>query len=83
MTTISPRTEAFRKALLNTCVRYARRDVPELTLSNCLQNLEFVAVAIGWLRLPFFITPIEPAMEAARQSLIRQLRGLLTTNQAV
>jgi hypothetical protein len=70
------RKEAFRSALLNTCVRGAREKVPGLTLGNCLLNREFRLAAAMHLRGSFFLPPIEFSMQEARIDLIIELEAM-------
>lgn len=75
-----PRIEAYKGALLNTCIRYARTTYPDLRLSNCRTNADFCAAAYKWLQLPYFLRPIENAMDDARLELMRELRTTIIAN---
>ncbi len=50
---------AYKDCLLNTCVRYAREHIPDLTLSNCLASSDFKENARVWLCLPFFTDTVK------------------------
>lgn len=67
------RVQAFRNCLLNTIVQAFRPVFEGLTLSNCLESDEFRAGAILALSGDFFRKSIEPAMETARKSLIKEI----------
>lgn len=67
------RIQAFRNALLNTCVRAAHDGFENLKLSNCLDSYEFCQLAYQWLQLPLFKNPVEPAMDVARHRLMIEM----------
>jgi hypothetical protein len=67
------RVNAFRDALLNTCVRAARTEVPDITLSNCMATPGFPALAYQLLQLPLLSKPVEPSMMVARSQLMREM----------
>lgn len=71
------RIEAFKEAILNTCIRIARNVVgmQDVKLSNCLSNKYFCAGAYQCLSMSLF-NPIEPAMAEARIELKHQLLSL-------
>ena len=72
------RKEAFRSALLNTCVRLARGTYPDLVLSNCWENKDFLEHARLWLHLPFFTEKqVEPIQEDARRVLLLDIQRRL------
>jgi hypothetical protein len=67
------RIEAFKSALLNTCVRIHNEVSPEhqLTLVNCKSDKDFCKGAFLCLDLPFF----QPAIETAMAFAITDLRN--------
>ena len=68
------RVGQFKDCLLNTCVRAARPLFTDgLALTNCRSSEDFCEAAVQWLCMPFFLSPVEPAMEIARQELISEL----------
>lgn len=70
------RVAAFRGALLNTCVRGVRAAFEAgLSLANCLDSEDFRGLAYGLLQTPLLCRAVEPAMEAARRGLLRELEG--------
>lgn len=72
------RVEAFKSALLNTCVRIANAADPELflRLSTCKSNKDFCRGAYRCLNLPYFQPPVEPAMQTALVELQSELYRL-------
>lgn len=67
------RVEAFKSAMLNTCVRIVRDAFEGLTLSNCMESVDFRDSAAQALEMPLFTKSIEPAMETARLELLGEL----------
>ncbi len=69
------RIDAFKDAMLNTCVRAVREAFSGLTLSNCLESEDFRAAAYFALTQPLLAVPVEMAMATARQELLEQIEG--------
>lgn len=69
------RIDAFKSAMLNTCVRAMRDAFENLTLSNCMDSVEFRAASLIALNMPLLSQPIEPAMKLARKELIREIES--------
>lgn len=75
------RVEAFKSALLNTCLRIAKAAGMHLdiSLSTCKADKVFCMGAYKCLSLPFFQPPIEQAMSVALGELRNDLWMVVNT----
>lgn len=69
------RIQAFEEAMLNTIVRTVRAAFSNLTLQNCLESIDFRAIARVALQGDLFTTPYEPASVEARLNLIDRIES--------
>lgn len=71
------RTEAFEQCMLNTVVRTVRSAFDGLTLTNCLESVDFCKVARAAMDMPLFTASYESAAIRARLNLIDRLDNIL------